>query len=831
MKLIFNKKTLIIFIIVMVIFNTIIPSYSYGFDFGGIIFKPLNTLLITMTDGVNGLLAIFFGGVSELIDFSGDNISNFLASPEYIFANKYPLLRANLFSSDTIDVGDGGGVVNTSTLDTAVNGVGTSTIGYLRKAVAGVYVLLRNVCAVVLLCLLIYTGIRIVLSSSNPQEQSKWKAYLTDWLKAMGLLVFMHLIMITIFNITDKLAQALAESLTADKSISAILRDNAMSSWDFVQQVMATFMYIYTTYLTIVFSISYFKRVIWTSILIVVAPIVAALYAMGGHGKDIYKRWFKEFLVNCFIQPFHVIVFYILIIIPIMVANGHADSGLSLDLLDTTFNMIYCLIAMSMIRPAEKYIRDLFNMNGKVASTAAFENGKASIDAVGRVIKDLAITIGGAVATGGASVGLKAAGKAVQVASNVSQASGKANGIGSNPSALGAFQGATDQKNPTGIGPGSATPFNADGQGIGSPKPGSANGQGVGSPNSTNPNEIDTQTHELGELSQDLKGNAFQRAGNRFINTKVGATGKALFSSEGIDNMMKLRGSLHELHDTMGMGVVSPDSSWKNSFIAQEITERNKAKAEANVNLISSNKDNIKYIIDQKGLQNKWEEIYKDENGHVNKAKAEQKAEEEAKAFLKDLSQQYVKHGITDVQSMYALYSHGKDHNIVGPSEIIKDFYSQNKADKMENKMRLKAEDKITEKIKLEIENSPTKSYEMIGPDGKKLIVDKNNINSEIVKQAIKDRAPYANAVHGAKQSVNVNLKDMDRQMEMKVNLEAHHISVKDPQNLKDLDKVVGRIMNMSPDKKQKTLDKAGDEMKQIIELEIKRREDANENH
>ena len=89
MKLIFNKKTLIIFIIVMVIFNTIIPSYSYGFDFGGIIFKPLNTLLITMTDGVNGLLAIFFGGVSELIDFSGDNISNFLASPEYIFANKY----------------------------------------------------------------------------------------------------------------------------------------------------------------------------------------------------------------------------------------------------------------------------------------------------------------------------------------------------------------------------------------------------------------------------------------------------------------------------------------------------------------------------------------------------------------------------------------------------------------------------------------------------------------------------------------------------------------------------------------------------------------------
>lgn len=64
------------------------------------------------------------------------------------------------------------------------------------------------------------------------------------------------------------------------------------------------------------------------------------------------------------------------------------------------FQIIYALLAMSLIKPAEKFFRDMFGMNGKVAGTASHESGKAFMDATAKLVKDATI----AISTGGASI-------------------------------------------------------------------------------------------------------------------------------------------------------------------------------------------------------------------------------------------------------------------------------------------------------------------------------------------------------------------------------------------------------------------------------------------
>ena len=77
-----------------------------------------------------------------------DNFGDILASPEHIFAGHYAILDANIFDAD----------VNQNywqSLGTGfTQGPGATLISAIKKAVAGVYYILRNTCAIALLCLL-----------------------------------------------------------------------------------------------------------------------------------------------------------------------------------------------------------------------------------------------------------------------------------------------------------------------------------------------------------------------------------------------------------------------------------------------------------------------------------------------------------------------------------------------------------------------------------------------------------------------------------------------------------------------------------------------------
>ena len=102
-------------------------------------------------------------------------------TPQEIFSNKIPLLDVDFFNSTkSLEMEDG------TTMQ--------STAYQLRNTVANWYIILRDISLVALLSVLVYVGIRIMISSTA-SDKAKYKQMLIDWLVAICLLFAMHYIM------------------------------------------------------------------------------------------------------------------------------------------------------------------------------------------------------------------------------------------------------------------------------------------------------------------------------------------------------------------------------------------------------------------------------------------------------------------------------------------------------------------------------------------------------------------------------------------------------------------------------------------------------------
>lgn len=178
----------------------------------------------------------------------------------------------------------------------------------------------------------------------------------------------------------------------------------------------------YMIYLTIIFAISYFKRLMWICILIVIAPIVSIMYAFGNQTKQIYSKWLREYIMMVLIQPFHIIVYYTLVSVPLNMLGAGTFEYTAMD----TFTEIYALAAISMIKPAERYIMSLFGFNQGLAKMASADEGKKTFNNTVKIV--------GTVAAGAATAGLGTAAmsalKGGQLISSFSKATKTALGNG-----------------------------------------------------------------------------------------------------------------------------------------------------------------------------------------------------------------------------------------------------------------------------------------------------------------------------------------------------------------------------------------------------------------
>lgn len=435
MKKLLNKL-LISIIIIVLLFNFIIIPSSQAISLGGILLKPFTSLLMVPLDVCAFMITMLIGVTSNgAINWLSERGDNALSVIEDSWANDENLIDNVGSAIETATTISGMGFLSMEDFfrgDLEISNInifenmptgsisdywddrdnGNSVINAVKIAAAGWYYSLRNIAAVGLLCVLIYTAIRIMLTTIA-EEKAAYKDRLVDWVKATCLVIFAHVLMIVILHVTDLIVEILGDSIGRYSSI-AWVRHQLLSDWD-MTQVVYLMMYGIILYYTVCFAISYIKRFLYTILLIIIAPVVSLVYAFGKQGKEIFQKWLKEFVLNALLQPYHMLIYTVMFGFVATIA----DTGQNI------FVALYSLIVLHFIRDAEKYYRALFGMDAGVAGIGQVDTGMKTMEKVKEKVTKT-ITSVGKVALSVATLGIPVAGAAA-TAANAATASQAAN--------------------------------------------------------------------------------------------------------------------------------------------------------------------------------------------------------------------------------------------------------------------------------------------------------------------------------------------------------------------------------------------------------------------
>lgn len=701
-----------------------------------------------------------FQKIADGLDELKKSYYDLLLSPEDIFSNRVQITNANIFS----DKFDEDGQVNSSDWN-----LFNHLMKQLKQATASLYYITRNLALVILLSLLIYTGIRIVLASNVANEKAKWEEYLFGWLKALALVMFVHLIMIGIFYISDVITKGLMGSFGGDTTIISKIRlnFNDTSIFDATGAIVYLIMYVYITYMNIVFLISYFKRLFYIIVMVIVAPVISSLYALGKTGKERFDRWIKEFIMGVLVQPFQLLIYSVLFLIPMQVMSS---SGFSLGsggfkaTYSTLDTQIFALIAMGMIRPIEKFMRSIFGFTGTALdNVASFESGKRTLDKGAEFAKQTVktgVAIAGAVATGGASLattGIPLPGKGG--AEDGPEAGG---GVGSTQDTVNQIEDEINKNN------------------------GRENNYGENTTETDNYYEENSDGEEKPRLGgQNLSTALLNKFGvgmASYLNM-FGDTGKNLSAKLNLESLSEsillqpgmleqyenLRQAAHGMTDTFYVDSAGSGGDWKNNMVASFIQDQ---KEQNEFNFIN-NEGNIEKAIKLFGIDKKLD----DKDRPLKKEKQEELAKEKLKSMAP-----YSAMGITDLAAIKGLM----DRNIK-PEDALHTLKKDNKGTMnynhfVENEENIQVMQNIeAEKLGLSAEFAA----------GNQTVIQQVN---QQVKQTISDGRQYISS-GAAKDSETLNrLVELERKIDSKVGLEgSRHISKE--AYIPNIDKVIEKAL------------------------------------
>ena len=260
-----------------------------------------------------------------------------------------------------------------------------------------------------MMIVLLYIAIRMLLSTLA-SDKAKYKQMIQDWLVGMLILFSAHYIMAFSVTIVQQLTKIVSTSVDSNLYQVVIPNDTNNKLIDFIKEAgMEEFIYdssgqnanatgtdayiMYPTnmmgYLrlklqlsnwgsefvglslcfmvlvifTAFFVFTYLKRVLYMAFLTLIAPVVALTYPIDkindGSAQG-FTKWFREYIFNLLIQPMHLLLYFILI-----------SSAFELS----SENVIYSLVAIGFMLPAEKLLRSLFGF--EKASTPGILNGVA----------------------------------------------------------------------------------------------------------------------------------------------------------------------------------------------------------------------------------------------------------------------------------------------------------------------------------------------------------------------------------------------------------------------------------------------------------------------
>lgn len=419
MKRLNNKnltQKIIIAIVITLSFNFVAPTFSHA-DFGGILLGPIIDLVAALGDSVLDILESFMGKANNsdgrviLADGMGNyeeltveeyaakvpaGIGNGMAhvianqikkpipekpdpnlnyvtvdgseldrlysipttrySPDKIFGNEVPGLDANF-------------------INPKYTASQNSIAAQLQKTIASWYNALKNLVIVGLLSMLVYVGIRMMLTSIA-SDKAKYKQMFMDWLIALCLLFFLHYIM----SFTMTIVEIITEGIQGGTNINVRINDTSgrtfeyktnltglcrlkLQAPDLTQKLIYLIFYTALVVYSCIFTWKYMKRALTMAFLTLMAPLVTLTYPIDkiGDGKaQAFNMWIKEFVFNALLQPFHLIIYSIFLGSAMQIA---------------TENILYAILFLAFMGPAEKILRKFFGFDKTNTANASFMGG------------------------------------------------------------------------------------------------------------------------------------------------------------------------------------------------------------------------------------------------------------------------------------------------------------------------------------------------------------------------------------------------------------------------------------------------------------------------
>ena len=298
----------------------------------------------------------------------------------------------------------------------------------LSSTISRWYVAIRNIALVAMMIVLLYIGIRMLLSTLA-SDKAKYRQMLQDWLLGIVLLFFMHYIMAFCVTAVQKLTDVVSASIdkqsfyaliplsedsgkrekmvdfiteagledcfvdankesSDSENAAAILYPTNLLGYLRIDVQLAQFgtsyigkaiCFVVLVLMTVFFVYTYLRRVLYMAFLTLMAPIVAVTYPidkMNDGSAQGFNKWFREYIFNILIQPLHLLLYYILV-----------TSAFNL----AAENVLYSIIAIGFMMPAEKLLRSFFGFQksetagafGGVAGAAMVMSGLKNIASIG----------------------------------------------------------------------------------------------------------------------------------------------------------------------------------------------------------------------------------------------------------------------------------------------------------------------------------------------------------------------------------------------------------------------------------------------------------------
>ena len=272
----------------------------------------------------------------------------------------------------------------------------TSSLKTVRSVIASWYKILRLIATVLFLSVLIYTGIKIMISSTA-KDKAKYKEWIINWIIGFAILYFLHYLMSFIIVVISKFNTMLSNSM---QYVNVSVKGTA-SSFSFNTNLIGLvrfcvqsdnllfrtgYLILYTmlTVYTFKFTMIYLKRLINMAFLTLIAPIVAFTYPidkMADGQAQGFDMWVKEYIFNALLQPMHFLLYYVL------VGSAVRISGT---------NPLYAIAVLAFMPEGERLLKKIFGFDKAGGGTVKGMLGKgpkggpdaSKMQSPGALIKD-----------------------------------------------------------------------------------------------------------------------------------------------------------------------------------------------------------------------------------------------------------------------------------------------------------------------------------------------------------------------------------------------------------------------------------------------------------